>query len=496
LDSTEQSSEEHEQPEAASSYAAGDTLAGRYRLLRLLASGGMGEVWVALHEALDIEVAVKVVRAGSFSELAAERLLVEARAAASLDHPAIVRVFDVGRSGEKHQFIVMELLEGETLADLIDRSQAVPATQAVALLLPIAAALVAAHAKGIVHRDVKPDNVFLAHLEDRRVQPKILDFGIVKLKQSDKRLTRDGIVLGSIDYVSPEQARGSRELDERVDVWSLCVVLYEAIAGWRPFQGDDYRELLRAIVKSPHRSLTEYGLGDAELSALVDRGLEKDPAARWPSMLELGNALAGWLARQGVHHDAVGTSLAASWSAAPPPLAPPAPRSSLEPTLSRPVAPQRTALLDPPADRARYAENGAASVPAEDAVENEARRAYGARVRRRELSIVAATAAGVVLLGGIAYALVARRAPATTAQTAEPSAARSSPRPIASPASPPRAEPEKVPPSVSPELSVATPSTTPPPAKARPHSGAARPLGSVRPKPPPPPKDDLKDPFR
>jgi serine/threonine-protein kinase len=114
LDEPEQRSEEPGSPAPASSYAAGDLLAGRYRLLRLLASGGMGEVWVASHEALDIEVAVKVVRAGSFSELAAQRLLVEARAAASLDHPAIVRVFDVGRNGEKHQFIVMELLEGES----------------------------------------------------------------------------------------------------------------------------------------------------------------------------------------------------------------------------------------------------------------------------------------------------------------------------------------------------------------------------------------------
>jgi serine/threonine-protein kinase len=187
--------------------------------------------------------------------------------------------------------------------------------RAVRLLLPIADALAAAHAKGIIHRDLKPDNVFIVS-EDEQTQPKLVDFGIVKLTDSASHrthLTQMGTVLGSPEYMSPEQARGLDDIDHRSDLWSFCVLLYELISGVTPFGAANYNALLRSIVESAPRAIEPRSPEEAELWQIILLGLAKDREQRPRSMTELGRALAAWLVRQGVADDVCGASLEAKW---------------------------------------------------------------------------------------------------------------------------------------------------------------------------------------
>ena len=317
-------------------YAPGDLIASKYLLEQLLGEGGMGAVFRARNTSLDMHVAIKLLRADMNRGLLAGRLLQEARAAAKLAHPAIVRVFDVGQTALGDPFIVMELLEGETLSQLLDREQGLHPIHAVQLLLPLADALSAAHAKGLVHRDFKPDNVMLVVSDEGTVQPKLLDFGIVKSAQPDgsNGPSDAGTLVGSPDYMSPEQARGLEKIDARSDLWSFSVVLYEAIAGVPPFMSNDYASLLRMIVQDEPKSLLERGAADHSLSYIVARGLSKEPTGRYASLSQMGMALAAWLADQGVAEDASGVSLETKWLARnsePPELGrrswPPSPRA-------------------------------------------------------------------------------------------------------------------------------------------------------------------------
>ncbi|MCC6663731.1 MAG: serine/threonine protein kinase [Polyangiaceae bacterium] len=297
---------------SAGPYRPGEIVDEKYILIRKIGEGGMGTVWVAHNSVLDVHCALKMIEAGS--KQVAERLLDEARAAARLGHPAIVRVLDYGETGRGDPFIAMELLDGEDLAQLMERQGRLPEVEAVQMLLPIAHALAAAHAKGIVHRDVKPENIFLARDDVATTQPKLLDFGIVKVEHSNRRLTMDGSVLGTPDYMSPEQAKGE-EINGQTDLWAFGVVLYELVAGRRPFDGDNYNALMFAIINAEPKSLSEYGVADPELSAIVQRALRKDQAERWPSMRDLGEELALWLESKGLSDDITGTSLRRSWLA-------------------------------------------------------------------------------------------------------------------------------------------------------------------------------------
>jgi eukaryotic-like serine/threonine-protein kinase len=298
----------------ATLYEPGHVVAGKYELEGLLGQGGMGAVWRARNIALDSLVAIKVVHASGDQVLLRGRLMQEARAAAKLTHPAIVQVFDVGQTETGDPFIVMELLRGDSLGQLLRLEGRLPAVQAVRSLLPIADALWLAHSKGIVHRDLKPDNVFIVQHDDT-IQPKLVDFGIVKQQGADaqSQLTNPGDVLGSPDYMSPEQARGQDDVDHLTDVWSFCVVLYEAVAGRTPFIGANYNALLRKIVEETPPTLRELAAGDEELSDIVARGLSKQADQRFGSMGELGRALAQWLLRQGATEDICGSTLEAKW---------------------------------------------------------------------------------------------------------------------------------------------------------------------------------------
>ncbi|HKO51849.1 MAG TPA: serine/threonine-protein kinase [Polyangiaceae bacterium] len=298
-------------------YLAGAVIADRYKLVRPLGRGGMGVVWVAHSLVLGVDVALKLIHSDLGGSTGATRMAREAHAAARLGHPAMVRVFDFGWTSRADPFLVMELVQGESMGSILRRELRLPAIQAVQMLLPLADGLRSAHDKGIVHRDIKPDNILVARDEFGRQQPKLLDFGIAKVDQpqnaEENKLTQEGIALGSPDYMSPEQALGREDIDHRTDVWALCVVLYESITGQMPWDRPNYNALMQAIIHEPPAPTTELSAGDADLWCVIERGLQKSPDNRWASMTELGEALALWLYKHGVKEDISANSLRAVW---------------------------------------------------------------------------------------------------------------------------------------------------------------------------------------
>ncbi|MEO7033798.1 MAG: serine/threonine-protein kinase [Polyangiaceae bacterium] len=299
-----------------SAYEPGVIVAQKFQLVRILGEGGMGSVWVAKNLALDVHVALKLIRAELARSVPGleERLLQEARAAASIEHPAVIQIFDFGLTELRDPFIAMELLHGESLAGTIKRRGKINPLRAVQTLLPITEALLAAHDRGIVHRDLKPDNIFLSRGAGDRLEPKVLDFGIAKFEQkATPNLTSVGTVLGSPAYMSPEQARGEGDVDCRTDVWALSVVLYEVITGRLPFSGENYNALLYAILEGQPKTFSELGINEPLLWSIIARGLEKTRERRCPDMFELGRALAIWLLDRGVQEDVCNALLRSKW---------------------------------------------------------------------------------------------------------------------------------------------------------------------------------------
>jgi eukaryotic-like serine/threonine-protein kinase len=345
-------------PLSANEHRPGDVIAERYELRHRVGEGGMGFVWVARSRALDVDVALKLLRPEIAGAEAIERMAREARTAAQLGHPAMVRVLDFGRSEHGEPFLAMELLQGEELHTLLAREKILSPERAAALLLPIIDGLGMAHEKGIVHRDIKPENIFIADEGQGRIQPKVLDFGIAKLGQAEvsTRLTKGGAVLGSPSYLSPEQAEGLDDVDHRADVWSVGVLLYELVTGAPPFQGANYNVLIRRILRDAPKPTTELGVADAQFWTLLERCLKKDPAERWSSMWELGESLALWLFERGVRVDAASRSLRHGWlegrvtglqilvPSEPPNDATPPPTANVE-VISGPLPPSPTAAM-------------------------------------------------------------------------------------------------------------------------------------------------------
>lgn len=261
-----------------------ETLAGRYDLHEQLGSGGMATVYAAHDRLLDREVAVKLLDPTSSVPQLRERFLREARAAASLSHPNAVAVHDVGEdSGQP--YLVMELVPGEGLDDVLRRGPLDPA-EAVHIMDGVLAALSAAHARGLVHRDVKPSNILLT----RDGQPKLADFGIAKALAAGD-ITTHGIVLGTPTYLSPEQAAG-RQATAASDLYAAGLVLYECLAGAPPFPGDNALAVALAHERTPPPSLAAQRPGlPPGLATTVERALEKDPADRFPDAEAMRGAL-------------------------------------------------------------------------------------------------------------------------------------------------------------------------------------------------------------
>ncbi len=303
-------------PRPSGLYQAGDIIAQKYRLTRLLGEGGMGAVWLARNLKLDVDVAIKLIRHELATAETSRRLLQEARAAARIGHRSIVRIFDFGETELGDPFIVMEVLSGESLRDVLEQRGRLTAANAVRTLLPIASALTEAHASGIVHRDLKPENIMLVPDKSGGAIPKLVDFGIAKFRRGDggDDAALGNLVVGTPDYMSPEQAGGRDEVDEATDVWALGVILYEAITGRVPFDGPSYPALIFAIMAEEPTPTHEQLAGDAELWGILQGALAKRNVGR-PSMRALGTVLAEWALARGIESDIAGTSLAAHWIA-------------------------------------------------------------------------------------------------------------------------------------------------------------------------------------
>jgi serine/threonine-protein kinase len=250
---------------------------GRYSIVGLLGRGGMGTVYQARDSRLDREVALKFLSARLTGDTdAAERLLAEARAVAALEHSNVCVIHEIGETPEGQPFIAMALCEGETLKQRLSRGAIAP-DEAVSIATQVARALSAAHSRNIIHRDVKPGNIMLG--SDGTV--KMLDFGLAM--SSDVTVSSQHSTPGTVAYMSPEQVRGEK-VDHRTDLWSLGVVVYEMIAGQRPFRGPNNREIMRAILRDDPQSLRSLCPdAPARLVAIVERLLEKDPSARYDS---------------------------------------------------------------------------------------------------------------------------------------------------------------------------------------------------------------------
>jgi serine/threonine protein kinase len=231
----------------------GQVLGNRYRILSILGSGGMGVVYEAEHLGLERSVAVKVLNPlQAKKKNTVKRFQQEARAAGGIGHPNICEVYDMGWLEDGCPYLVMERLHGQTLADRIRKSGGLPFLEAVEVLSQVLAGLMAAHEKGIMHRDIKPENIFLSRRTNADPVAKILDFGVSKGMAGGAEepldLTRTGMVMGTPYYMSPEQARGERNLDARVDVYACGVMLYECLTGRRPFLAPNYNALLLQIL--------------------------------------------------------------------------------------------------------------------------------------------------------------------------------------------------------------------------------------------------------
>jgi eukaryotic-like serine/threonine-protein kinase len=281
----------------------GTLVAGRYRVVERLGQGGMGNVYLAVHEAIEKKIALKVLRLEfSIKPDLVTRFQQEAISASRVKHPGVLDVFDFGRLDNGCFFIAMELLQGRDLADELERRHVLEAERAVRIALQICRALAAAHTQGVVHRDLKPENVYLHDTSDGDELVKIVDFGIAQLRTNQelaaqqterRRLTRTGMIFGTPEYMSPEQALG-KSVDARADVYATGIILYEMLTGAVPFTGDSFFGVLNAHLNQPlpaMRSLYPALSISAQLESAISRALAKDPDERYPSLRELAAEL-------------------------------------------------------------------------------------------------------------------------------------------------------------------------------------------------------------
>lgn len=279
----------------------GREVGAKYRILRLVGRGGMGAVYEAENLRLGKRVALKFIDIESArNPEGVQRFIREARAASAIESGHVVQVFDVAELDDGRPYMVMELLRGENLGALLGRRRQLTARETVHIAIQILRGLQRAHDNGIVHRDLKPENVFLVDTEDDSLFVKVVDFGISKITRHGPRspaldpstITREGVVLGTPFYMAPEQAQALSDLDHRADLWSLGAIMFECLAGRRPYLGDTYEQVIIAICTAETPSLRS--LAPEVPTALTDvvmRALSRDREARYASALELARAL-------------------------------------------------------------------------------------------------------------------------------------------------------------------------------------------------------------
>jgi serine/threonine protein kinase len=381
---------------------AGAVLGGKYRLSKLLGRGGVGEVYEATHDVIGLRVAVKLIRyeyAGN-SELNA-RFLQEARAAAAVGHPGIVQVHDVGTSPDGRTYLVMEYLEGEDLEKVLARQRQLPVGEIAAVLIDALDALSAAHAKGIIHRDMKPENVFLVpgRKGDRVV--KLLDFGIARLADEAEatiRLTRPGSVMGTPYYMSPEQARGDQNVDSGVDIYAVGVMLYEALTGQLPFSGSSYNEVLSKVLAQPFPSVRVLRPDvPEEIERIIFKACARQRSDRYADALDFGDALAPFRppSASSGRSDSANAGLAAGRT--------PTAETPL-PTISRPSVPPSTGTAASSScggESAEAAASGSPSPAGDSTCAGSTEFEPGPARKRRPLGVYAALGLVLLVLVGV-----------------------------------------------------------------------------------------------
>jgi serine/threonine protein kinase len=333
-------------------------VAGKYEVVRLIGRGGMGSVWEGRHVSLGTKVAIKFIdKQHAESEEARSRFVNEARAAATIETKHAIRIFDHGMTEEGRPYIVMEMLVGEALDARLERLGQISLQETARVLGQVCRALQRAHGAGIIHRDLKPENIFLVHASDDDDETaKVLDFGIAKIMGPPgtglTSSTKTGAVLGTPYYMSPEQARGLKNLDYRSDLWSLGVIAYRCVTGRLPFEGESVGDLLVKICTSPppQPSLTMPEL-PSSFDAWFFRALAREPADRFASATELGEALT-MAAGLSVHRGpASGSALRSAYpmvaapSATPPPSSPSATSAGGLTASARPAKASRGVLF-------------------------------------------------------------------------------------------------------------------------------------------------------
>jgi serine/threonine protein kinase len=264
----------------------------RYRLKREIARGGAGAVFEAEHLYTSRPVAIKLLIAEQADATESrQRLLLEARALSVARHPGIVLALDAGETEEGTPYLVMELLEGRTLEGILAVRRRIGVADAVYIGMQLCDALGAAHERGILHRDIKPSNLFISRSESGREVTKIFDFGIARVAQQNQKLTQQGSVLGTPEYMAPEQLLAQENVDARCDIYALGVSLYEALAGTVPFEGN-FGEVLLKVATQPTPSLTaRCPQVPRELEAVIEKALAREPADRYASVREFAEAL-------------------------------------------------------------------------------------------------------------------------------------------------------------------------------------------------------------
>ena len=469
---------------------AGEVLAGKYRIERVLGQGGMGVVVQATHIHLDERVAIKFLLPQALeSPESVARFAREARAAVKIKSEHVARVTDVGTLDTGCPYMVMEYLHGRDLAQLVQDQGPLPIEHAVDFVLQASEAIAEAHSLGIVHRDLKPSNLFLIHRADGSPCVKVLDFGISKTtgmtgSGPDLGMTRTTAVMGSPLYMSPEQMASSRNVDQRTDIWALGAILFELLTGQVPFQADTMPQLCAMVLQEPAPALrVRLPMAPEGLEAAILRCLEKVPARRFNNVAEFANAIAAFAPRWGrVSVERISRILSAVG------------QHNITPG-------SETLPSSPPLADSGQAAKAAATQAAWDQ--------SGASPKRSRAPLIATVlGASFVVLGGVAVfgytRFVASEAPTSSAgpasqtapvATAEAPHAPSAPPPVVEVASEPAP-----PPSAAPTASEAAAPPSEPPSRARPSRPAtkkqekapAKPA-TAAPPPPPPPQKPVSD---
>jgi len=429
----------------------GRVLSERYRILRKLGEGGMGVVYLAEHVVIEKKLALKVL----FPDLTRradliQRFMQEAKSASRIGHENVIDITDFGQSPEGYVFIAMEYLSGQDLGQVLKASGSLSWERAQPLVVQMVKALRAAHDRGIIHRDMKPENIFVIPRDDGREFVKVLDFGIAKVMGLDEdvpRLTRTGMIFGTPEYMSPEQAQG-QPVDHRVDIYAIGCIMFHILTGRVPFKADSFMGILsKHMMEAPESPRALNPAIDPAIEAVILRAMEKDPAKRFQSMRELLQALVP--AAAGDLSGAVATSPTLAASRAP----------SLQPRSHAPIS---GGPSSPPAPRVAPAEatgpfphathevDGRASIPLA-AANPEVRRSRTETFSRADGASSdrprprSGTGALIALAGGAIVAVVGgllflhQRSPAPPAATS--AAASAPPVTTAPPSAPPHEEP-------------------------------------------------------